>query len=384
MLLRSRPSVPARRIICAKEHLDAQTLQRAIRCAIERQHERIALIGEKENYHGIFDHLVEGIFRTTPDGNYLLANIALARIYGYNSPVELMASVTDIGRELYVKPERREEIVRLMQQNDTLTGFESEIYRKDGDMIWISENCRAVRDAQGKLLYYEGTVEDITHRLRTEMSLRNSESLYHSLVETMPQNVFRKDLARTVHFRQSAILQSLSLPAGGHSSAKRISIFSRRNWPKNTSAMTNASWKPARLTKSPRNIILRHRKKFCPGCQDAALRVDGKIIGLQGIFWDITEKSAPKNTSAAPVPNCRAAAKNCARKISLMEENLRMAREIQLAMMLQQYPAFPRTFRRSKARFNSRTVIIRRKPSAAIFSASRRFPKRRPACLFAT
>ncbi len=99
----------------AKEHLDAQALQRAIRCAIERQQERIVLINEKENYHGIFDHLVEGIFRTTPDGHYLLANIALARIYGYNSPVELMASITDIGRNLYVKPERREEFVRLMQ-----------------------------------------------------------------------------------------------------------------------------------------------------------------------------------------------------------------------------------------------------------------------------
>ena len=66
----------------AKDELTAHLLQRTVLCAVERQHERTALIQEKDNYYGVFDHLVEGIFRTTPDGPYLLANIALARIYG--------------------------------------------------------------------------------------------------------------------------------------------------------------------------------------------------------------------------------------------------------------------------------------------------------------
>src|SRR5471030_69671 len=79
----------------AKEEFTAQKLVRAIRCAIGRQAERVALIEEKDNYYGVFDHLVEGIFRTTPDGHYLLANVALARIYGYESPVQLMAIITD-------------------------------------------------------------------------------------------------------------------------------------------------------------------------------------------------------------------------------------------------------------------------------------------------
>src|SRR5882757_2403208 len=164
----------------ARNQFDAHLLIHTLHCAIERQNERSALIEEKDNYYGVFDHLVEGIFRTTPDGHYLLANIALARIYGYDSPVELMASITDIARGLYVEPGRREEFVRLMQANDTLSGFESKIYRKDGSVIWISENCRAVRNPQGKLLYYEGTVQNITQRLQMEQDLRNSESLYHS------------------------------------------------------------------------------------------------------------------------------------------------------------------------------------------------------------
>ena len=157
-----------------KAALDAHGLKHAICCGIERQIERVALIGEKENYYGIFDHLVEGIFRTTLDGHYLLANVALARIYGYDSPVELMASIQDIAHRLYVEPGRRDEFVRLMQEHDTLTGFESKIYRKDETIIWISENCRAVRDARGNLLYYEGTVEDITERKRAEEQIRRA------------------------------------------------------------------------------------------------------------------------------------------------------------------------------------------------------------------
>lgn len=131
-----------------KDEIEPRALQHALRCAIERQHEHNALIDEKDNYCGVFDHLVEGVYRTTPDGHYLLANVALARIYGYDSPMELMASIKDIARQLYVEPGRREEFIRLMQEHNTLTGFESKIYRKDGTIIWISGNCLVARDEQ--------------------------------------------------------------------------------------------------------------------------------------------------------------------------------------------------------------------------------------------
>ncbi|MCX6927608.1 MAG: PAS domain S-box protein, partial [Verrucomicrobia bacterium] len=177
-----------------KDQLTPAWLERSIRYAIERHHLDRALFEAEERYHSLFDHLVEGIFQTTPQGRYLMANAALARIYGYASPEELIQSLTDIGRRLYVEEGRREEFIRLMQEHDTLTSFESPIYRKDNSIIWISENCHAVRDTQGRLLYYEGTVEDITQRRQAEQNLRTSEALYHSLVETLPQNIFRKDL----------------------------------------------------------------------------------------------------------------------------------------------------------------------------------------------
>ena len=88
-----------------------------------------------------------------------------------------MENITNIAQRLYVQEGRRDEFVRLMQEHDTITEFESETFRKDGSTIWISENCRAIRDKDGKLIFYEGTVEDITLRRQAEENLRNSESL---------------------------------------------------------------------------------------------------------------------------------------------------------------------------------------------------------------
>jgi PAS domain S-box-containing protein len=128
---------------------------------------------EDENrYRSMFEHAVSGMFRTTPDGKYLAANPALARIYGYDSPDDLLNGLTDIGRQLYVDPRRRDEFTRLMHDEGILAGFESPIFRRNGTIIWISETCRAVHAPDGTVLYYEGTVEDISRRKRAEAELR--------------------------------------------------------------------------------------------------------------------------------------------------------------------------------------------------------------------
>src|SRR5579872_742726 len=147
-----------------KSQLNPQLLGRAIRYAVERQRADAERLETEEKYRGIFEHIVEGIFQTSPEGRYLSANSALARIYGYSSPEELMTALKDIGRELYVEPDRRADFIQIMQEHDTVTDFESRIYRKDGSIIWIAENVRAVRGPKGTLAYYEGTVEDITQR----------------------------------------------------------------------------------------------------------------------------------------------------------------------------------------------------------------------------
>jgi len=115
-------------------------------------------------YRALFENALEGIFQTTPEGLYSSANPRLAEIYGYGSADELMAEVRDIGSQLYVDPSRREAFRQCMAQHGKVVGFESQVRRRDGQVIWISENAKAVKDAAGKLLYYEGTVEEITER----------------------------------------------------------------------------------------------------------------------------------------------------------------------------------------------------------------------------
>jgi PAS domain S-box-containing protein len=142
-----------------------------------------ALHQMEAKYYSMFENAVSGIFQTTPDGRYISANPALARIYGYNSPEELMMSLTDISDQLYVDPDRRDEFVFALQEDGIVSDFESQIYRRDGTIIWIAENARAVRDEDGKLLYYEGFVEDITQRQKAESGLRESEERLRLIIE---------------------------------------------------------------------------------------------------------------------------------------------------------------------------------------------------------
>ena len=130
-------------------------------------------LGQSEKrYRSIFENAVEGIFQTSLDGKYVTVNPALARMYGYNSPDDMIAKITNIASQLYVDPGRRDEFIRLMQEQEELTGFEALVYRRDGSFIWISENVRAVRDPAGVLVGYEGTVEHITERKLAEARLR--------------------------------------------------------------------------------------------------------------------------------------------------------------------------------------------------------------------
>ncbi|MDB9315221.1 PAS domain S-box protein [Spirulina sp. CS-785/01] len=150
----------------------------------ERQRALEALQKAETKYRTIFENAIEGIFQTTPDGKYISANPALARIYGYDSPEQLMAELDDIQAELYLDRQRREKFVRLMETEGGVVGFESQIRRRDGTICWISENARVVQDLESQCLYYEGTVEDITERKEAEEALRQlNEELEHRVQE---------------------------------------------------------------------------------------------------------------------------------------------------------------------------------------------------------
>jgi PAS domain S-box-containing protein len=142
--------------------------------ALERKRAEIALIQEKLSYRSIFENAVEGIFQTTPSGRYLRANRALAEIYGYESSAQMLAELTDIKRQIYVDPNRRAEFIAQLDAVRQVSNFESQVYRRDGSTIWISENARSICDESGSVLYYEGTVQDITAGKLAESALHQA------------------------------------------------------------------------------------------------------------------------------------------------------------------------------------------------------------------
>ncbi len=132
----------------------------------------------EERYRKIFEELVEGIYQTTEDGTLIAANAALARMFGYASPEEMVAAKSTTEGHLYVDPARRSEFQALIEASGEISGFESEMYRKDGEKFWVSEHGRVVRDEHGAVQYYEGTMVDITKRKRAEEALRNAQEQY--------------------------------------------------------------------------------------------------------------------------------------------------------------------------------------------------------------
>ncbi len=128
-----------------------------------------ALVEAESIYRGIFENAVEGIYQSTPEGRYLAVNPALARLYGYERPEELMSQVSDIPKQVYVDPNLRDLFKRTIETAGLIHGFEYQVRRRDGKVIWISESARAVRDANGAVRYYEGFIDDITARKEAEI-----------------------------------------------------------------------------------------------------------------------------------------------------------------------------------------------------------------------
>ncbi len=170
------------RLVPAVRRALAETVERTKRHVAEA-----ALRQAEARFRDIFENAVEGIYRSTPQGRLLDVNRTMARLCGYASPEELSAAVQDIGHDLHVDPPRREVFDRLLQQNGEVLAYESKIRRKDGAIVWISENARVVRDVHGKLLCYESMVTDITGRKTAEDALRQSEERFREMAERIDQ-----------------------------------------------------------------------------------------------------------------------------------------------------------------------------------------------------
>jgi PAS domain S-box-containing protein len=161
------------------------------------------LRSSETRYRTLFESAVEGVYESTADG-FRSVNPALARMFGFANPAEMLGDRRRDFSALYVQPGRRAEFLALMRERDALFDFESEIRRPDGSTRWISENASAVRDRNGQLLYIHGFVSDITDRRQAEDALRSSEERYRVLFENAPVAILEYDFSPVLRWLRKA------------------------------------------------------------------------------------------------------------------------------------------------------------------------------------
>ncbi len=175
----------------------------------ERVRTQQALEEAERRYRQIFEHASQGMFQSSREGHYLAANQALASMYGYADADELIANLSDIGHRLYVDESRRQEFCHRMELYGTVSQFESEVYRRDGTRIWISESARVVRSADGGFGYYEGTVQDITQRRNHQAQLERQAN--HDQLTGLPRRHLLADRLHQAMRRADRSAEQLAL-----------------------------------------------------------------------------------------------------------------------------------------------------------------------------
>jgi diguanylate cyclase (GGDEF)-like protein/PAS domain S-box-containing protein len=180
--------------------LSASMIERVLRYATERTHTLLALKASEQRYRELFQNVTAGVFQTTADGKFMAANPALVRMLGYSSEDELLE--LDIARDVYMDPDHRHNWVRAMQEDGEVRNAELTLKRRDGSKIVVLENSRAVRDAEGNVLFYEGTLTDITaaHELSQQLSY---EASHDALTGLANRREFELRLQRALEMSQA-------------------------------------------------------------------------------------------------------------------------------------------------------------------------------------
>ncbi|HUL31876.1 MAG TPA: PAS domain S-box protein, partial [Thermodesulfobacteriota bacterium] len=180
-LLQLNDKLPDRFELGSIEFLEGVAASIGIALARKEAEEKVS--ASEQKYRNIFERAFEGIFQTTPEGKVLSVNQSLAHMLGFASPEDAVANITDLASRLYVNPGDRARFKEVLEEQGFVERHETQMYRKDGTIIWISLNARVVRDANGKVLNYEGMAEDITER-------RAAEQLLKSIFSSSPTAIF--------------------------------------------------------------------------------------------------------------------------------------------------------------------------------------------------
>ncbi|HZH56427.1 MAG TPA: EAL domain-containing protein [Burkholderiaceae bacterium] len=171
-----------------------------IQDATNQKETEAAFLEAERRYRSIFENTMEGIYQSTPDGRFITANPAFARMHGYDRPEDLINSVDNIRTDFYIDPERRDEFLRRIMKDGVVKDFESQVYRRDRSIIWVSENVRAVKNEDGEVMFFEGTIEDITKR-KLQEAVAQFQATHDSLTGLLNRSALSKRLETALRNR---------------------------------------------------------------------------------------------------------------------------------------------------------------------------------------
>jgi PAS domain S-box-containing protein len=251
-------------------------------------------------YRSIFENAVEGIFQSTPEGRYITANPALARIFGFTTPEEVIDYFTDISSQLYVEPQRRTDFIRLIDKYGSISEFESQIYRRNNteynslrehrNIVWISEKAYAVRDGKGSILYYEGTIEDISKRKRAEEALQEQLDFLQVLIDTIPTPVYYQNAQGLYVGCNKSFETALGLKKAIIIGSSTYEIMPKELADKYHQADMSLFKKPGVQTYESSMLYADGKQHDVIFYKATYAKVDGTLGGLVGVILDISDR----------------------------------------------------------------------------------------------
>ena len=262
----------------------------AARDITERKQVEESLRESEKRYRRLFDNAILGIFQSTPEGNAISVNDAFAHMFGYDSPEDAVTSIKNVGADIFVDPNRRAEIIRLMAENPGLKTFENLYRRKDGSTFFGSLNMMPIMDHDGSLIRIEGIIEDITERKRAENALKLRESYLTAIIENQPGLVWLKD----VDGRFLAVNSAFALSCGKQAPDEVSGRTDFDVWPRELAEKYRADDEEVIRQKMPlhveESIFDRGQTKWFETYKTPIFDEIGRVIGTTGFARDITER----------------------------------------------------------------------------------------------
>jgi two-component system, cell cycle sensor histidine kinase and response regulator CckA len=255
---------------------------------LERRRTEQALQESSKEYRRLFENAPMGIFQTTPRGRLLLVNPEYARIFGYDSPSEMIGQITNIAGQLYVDPKERDQYMEILSRQGYVSDFEAQLRRRNKENFWVSMNTRVRQAGSGKVIY-DGFLTDITERKQAENKLRESEKRYREILDSIEDGYFECDLSGTIAFCNPATARLI-----GYRIEECVGLNFRDIcvYPEKVFHLFNRVLKTRRS--EPGVVLELLRKNGSHGFAETSIspiiNLKGRVTGFRGLGRDITER----------------------------------------------------------------------------------------------